>query len=134
MTRNATAAEDAVARLSAVFPRENNQAYEAPVAFACSCFKRMRNERFSGVIAIWFSRASHPIAQSKVGSFPFTVFFSSLRDSSPFVLSASQIAPAVLPISSSIVIPFPSHNPHRATTHPIFDQMERVRPALVSQI
>ena len=49
-------------------------------------------------------------------------------------LSASQIAPAVLPISSSIVIPFPSHNPHRANTHPIFDQMERVRPTPVSQI
>src|SRR5467141_400742 len=32
-------------------------------------------------------------------------------------LSASQMAPAVLPISSSIVIPFPSHNPHRANTH-----------------
>jgi len=32
----------------------------------------MRKERFSGVITIWSSRASHPIAQSKVGSFPFT--------------------------------------------------------------
>ncbi len=48
------------------------------------------------MITIWFSRASHPIAQSNVGSSPFTAFFSSLRDSSPFVLSASQIAPAVL--------------------------------------
>src|ERR1700687_4411572 len=77
----------------------------------------MRNERFSGVITIWSSRASHPIAQSKVGSFPVTAFFSSLRDSSLLVLSASQMAPAVLPISSSIVILFPSHNPHRANTH-----------------
>src|SRR5713226_7936389 len=37
----------------------------------------MRNERFSGVMTIWSSRANHPIAQSKVGSFPFTPFFSS---------------------------------------------------------
>ncbi len=91
MTRNATAAEDAVARLSAVFPRENNQAYEAPVPFACSCFRRIRKERFSG-------------------------------------------APAVLPISSSIEIPFPSHHPHCENAHPIFDQMKPVRPAPVSQI
>src|SRR5229473_6788356 len=113
---------------SAVFHRENNQIYEALVAFACCCFKRIRKERFSGVIAIWSSRASHPIAQSKVGSFPFTAFFSSLRDSSPFALSASQIAPAVLPISSSIVIPFPSLNRHRANTHSIFDEVKPVRP------
>src|SRR5271169_6354132 len=64
----AKAAEDALARLNAVFPRENNQTYEAPVAFACSCFKRIRKERFSGVITIWSSRASQPMAQSKVGS------------------------------------------------------------------
>jgi hypothetical protein len=102
----AKAAEDVLARLSAVFPRENNPTYEAPVAFACSCFKRIRKEPFSGVITIWVSRASHPIAQSKVGSFPFTAFFSSLRDCSPLVLSASQISPAVLPISSSIMVPF----------------------------
>jgi len=104
------------------------------VGFACSCFKRIRKERFSGVITIWFSRASYPIAQSKVGSFPFTALFSSLRDCSPLVLSASQIAPAVLPISSSIVIPFPSQNPHRANTHSIFDQIRPVRLAPVSQI
>jgi len=29
------------------------------------------------VITIWFSRASHSIAKAKVGSFPFTAFFSS---------------------------------------------------------
>jgi hypothetical protein len=46
------------------------------------------------------------------GFLPFTAFFNSLRDCSPLVLSASQITPAVLPISSCIVIPFPSHNPH----------------------
>jgi len=77
----------------------------------------IRKGRFSGVIAIWFSRASHSIAQSNVGSFPFAAIFSSLRDCSLLVLSASQMAPAVLPISSSIVIPFPSHNPHRTNTH-----------------
>src|SRR6266403_1389736 len=113
---------------------EDNQTYEALAALACACFSRMRKERFSGVITIWSSRASHPIAQSKVGSFPFTAFFSSLRDRSPLVLSASQIVPAVLPISSSIVIPLLSHNPHHAYTHTIFDQTKPVRPAPVSQI
>ena len=68
------------------------------------------------------------------GAFAFTWFFSCVSDNSPWVPSACQIAPAVLPISSSIVLPFPSYNPHRANTHPIFDQMERVRPAPVSQI
>ena len=29
------------------------------------------------MITIWFSRASHSIAKAKVGSFPFTAFFSS---------------------------------------------------------
>jgi hypothetical protein len=51
------------------------------------------------------------------GFLPFTAIFSSLRDCSLLVLSASQMAPAVLPISSSIVIPFPSNNPPRANTH-----------------
>ncbi len=47
------------------------------------------------------------------GFLPFTAFFNSLRDCSPLVLSASQMTPAVLlPISSCIVIPFPSPNPH----------------------
>jgi putative FmdB family regulatory protein len=32
------------------------------------------------------------------------------------------------------VIPFPSHHPHRAYTHAIFDQMTPVRPASISQI
>jgi len=32
---------------SAVFPREKQSTYEAPVAFACSCFKRIRKERSS---------------------------------------------------------------------------------------
>src|SRR5712692_8034165 len=67
----AKAAEDALARLSAVFPRENNQTYEAPVAFACSCFKLIRKERFSGVITIWSSRARQAMAQSKTGGFCF---------------------------------------------------------------
>src|ERR1700674_3125316 len=59
------------------FPRGKQSTYEAPVAFACSCFKRIRKERFSGVITIWFSRASHSIAKAEVGSFPFTAFFRS---------------------------------------------------------
>jgi hypothetical protein len=32
------------------------------------------------------------------------------------------------------VIPYSSHNPHSANTHPIFEQMKPVRPAPVSQI
>ena len=51
------------------------------------------------------------------GAFAFTWFFSCVRDNSPWVLSAWQIAPAVLPISSSIVIRIPQHNPHSANTH-----------------
>src|SRR5258708_4955953 len=46
--------------------------------------------------------------------------FSSPRDSSPFVLTASQMPPAGFPISSSIVIPFPWHDPHRENTRFIF--------------
>src|SRR5713226_10341463 len=38
----AKAAEETLARVSAVFPREKQSTYEAPVAFACSCFKRIR--------------------------------------------------------------------------------------------
>ena len=47
------------------------------------------------------------MTQSKMGTFAFTWFFSRVSDNSPWVLSAFQIAPAVLPISSSIVIRFP---------------------------
>src|SRR5437016_1691897 len=67
------------------------------------------------------------------GSLQTRVFVSFTVSFNP-VMSASQIAPAVLPISSSIVIPLPSHNLHCANAHAIFDQTKRVRPAPVSQI
>jgi hypothetical protein len=59
------------------------------------------------VITILSSRASQPIAQSKIGGFPFVAFLSCESDDSPLVPSAFQMAPAAFPISSSIVIPFP---------------------------
>src|ERR1035437_6796827 len=49
-----------------------------------------------------FSRASHPIAQSKNGLSAFTSFFSLASVISPFVSKARQIAPATAPISSII--------------------------------
>ncbi len=78
--------------------------YEELAAFARVSFSRMRNERFSGVIAILSSRASQPMAQSKRGGLRLTVFFNCVSDNSPLVLSACQMAPAVVPISSCTVI------------------------------
>jgi hypothetical protein len=57
-------------------PREDDQSEEAEVAVACASLSRIRNERFSGVIAILSSRASHPMAHSKIGGFPFVAFLS----------------------------------------------------------
>src|SRR5215470_7081873 len=72
-----------------------------PVAAAvCVSLSWTRNDCFSGVITFLSSRASQPIAHSKNGVFPFTSFFNWLRNKSPLVLSASQIWPATVPISS----------------------------------
>ena len=134
MTRNATAAEDAVARLSAVFPRENNQAYEAPVAFACSCFKRIRKERFSGVIAIWFFARQPPNCSVERGFLTFYRFLQLAEGQ--FALRVGHVPDRSGSLADFffIVIPFPLHNPHRANTHRIFDKTKRVKPAPVSQI
>jgi hypothetical protein len=68
-------------------------------------FRRMLKERFLGVITTLPSRASHPMAQSKMGPLLSTAFLSCASESSPCVLRAYQMAPAIWPMSSSIVIP-----------------------------
>ena len=78
---------------------------DVPVG-ACVSVSRMRNDRPAGVITILPSRASQPMAQSKIGGLPFTSFFNCASDNSPLVLSACQRAPAVMPISSCIALPF----------------------------
>src|SRR5713226_7062771 len=82
----AKAAEETLARVSAVFPREKQSIYEAPVAFACSCFKRIRKERFSGVIAIWFFARQPPNCSVERG---FLTFYRFLQ------LAEGQFAPSV---------------------------------------
>jgi len=68
------------------------------------------------------------------GFLPFYRFLQFAEGQFALRVGHVQIAPAVLPISSSSVIPFPSHNPHRANTHTVFDQMKPVSPASMSQI
>ena len=68
-------------------------------------FSRMLNERFLRVTTTLPSRASQPIAHSKMGPFPSASFLSCASESSPWVLRACQIAPATWPISSSMVFP-----------------------------
>ena len=57
-------------------------------------------------------------------SLPFTAFFSWLKDCLPLVLSASQIAPAVLPIYFCMATSLPLHN----CREPIPKKRERVSP------
>src|SRR5207244_1163045 len=68
-------------------------------------FSRMLNERFLWVTTTLPSRASQPIAHSKMGPFPSASFLSCASERSPWVLRACQIAPATWPISSSMVFP-----------------------------
>ena len=63
-------------------------------------FRRMERERFLGVIATLPSRASHPMAQSKMGDLPSTAFLSCASESPPWVLRAYQMAAAIWPMSS----------------------------------
>src|SRR6266478_1859973 len=68
-------------------------------------FRRMLKWRFLGVITTLPSRASHPMAHSKMGPFPSTSFLSCASESSPWVLRTYQMAPAIWPMSSSTVTP-----------------------------
>jgi hypothetical protein len=68
-------------------------------------FRRMLKWRFLGVITTLPSRASHPTAHSKMGPLPSTSFLSCASESSPWVLRAYQMAPAIWPMSSSMVNP-----------------------------
>jgi len=68
-------------------------------------FRRMLKWRFLGVITTLPSRASHPMAQSKIGALPSTAFLSYASESSPWVLRTYQMAPAIWPMSSSMVNP-----------------------------
>src|SRR6266851_8586227 len=68
-------------------------------------FRRMLKERFLGVSTTLPSRASHPMAHSNMGPLPSTSFFSRASESSPWVLRAYQMAPAIWPMSSSMVRP-----------------------------
>src|ERR1700687_3482723 len=67
----------------------------------------MLRERFLGVSTTLPSRASHPMAQSKMEPLPSTSFLSCASESSPWVLRAYQMAPAIWPMSSSMVRPIP---------------------------
>ena len=101
-----------------------------------TAFERKRGQLVQGAVASGRYNAGmrSPVrTQSKVGSLPFTFFQFSERQ---FALRVDRIPNATGRLSDffSIVIPFPSHNPHRANTHPIFEQMKPVRPAPVSQI
>jgi len=99
-----------------LFSQGKQSTYEAVAALACACLAGCGTSASRRDRNLVFARQP-PNCPVERGSFPFTAIFSSLRDCSLLVLSASRMAPAVLPISSSIVIPFPSHNPHRANTH-----------------
>src|SRR6266853_6278142 len=68
-------------------------------------FRRMLKDRFLGVSTTLPSRASHPMAHSKMGPLPSTSFLSCASESSPWVLRAYQMAPAIWPMSSSMVTP-----------------------------
>src|SRR5216683_7496342 len=65
----------------------------------------MLKERFVGVITTLPSRASHPMAQSKIGVLPSTSFLSCASEISPWVLRAYQMAPPIWPMSSSMAAP-----------------------------
>jgi hypothetical protein len=67
----------------------------------------IRKERFSGLITIWSSRASQPMARSKKGAFAFTWFFSCVSDNSPWVLKRLPNCPCSLADFFSVVIRFP---------------------------
>src|SRR5258708_36170572 len=117
----------ALARLSAVFP----QGKQSNLRGACRLCVLLSQADSEGALLghdhnLVFARqpSNGPV---EGGFLPFYRFLQLAEGLFALVLSASQIAPAVLPISSCIVIPFTSHNPHRANTHPILHQMTPVR-------
>src|SRR6266446_10913369 len=81
------------------------EVWVADFAWEMGYFRRMLKWRFVGVITTLPSRASHPMAQSKMGPLPSTSFLSCASESSPWVLRAYQMAPPIWPISSSMVTP-----------------------------
>src|SRR5216684_822094 len=68
-------------------------------------FRRMLRERFLWVSTTLPSRDSHPTAHSKMGPLASTNFLSCASESSPWVLRTYQMAPAIWPMSSSMVSP-----------------------------
>src|SRR6266478_3286843 len=68
-------------------------------------FRRMLKERFLVVSTTLPSRASLPMAHSKMGPLLSTSFLSCASESSPWVLRAYQMAPPIWPMSSSMVTP-----------------------------
>ena len=59
-------------------------------------FRRMLKERLLRVMTILSSRASHPIAHSKMGPFPSTSFLSCASESSPWVIKSVPNGPSHL--------------------------------------
>src|SRR6476646_9129848 len=85
----------------------------------------MLKERFLGVSTTLPSRASHPMAHSKMGPFASTSFLSCASESSPWVLRAYQMAPAIWPTSSSMVSPILPMLSQLSLTTAIGDEKER---------
>src|SRR6266404_4629468 len=79
--------------------------YFAPAALASAPLRPTRKVRPSRMITILSSRVSQPTAQSKTGVLQPTAVLSCANDNSPFVFSAFQMSPAVVPISLCMAPP-----------------------------
>src|SRR5467141_1075619 len=79
--------------------------YFAPAALASAPLRPTRKVRPSRRITILSSRVSQPTAQSKTGVLQPTAVLSCANDNSPFVFSAFQMSPAVVPISLCMAPP-----------------------------
>jgi hypothetical protein len=82
---------------------------------------------FSVVDAVLLRRLPYQNASRRGGFLPFYRFLQLAEGLFATRVERIPNRPAVLPISSCIAFSFTSHNPHRASTHPILDQMTPVR-------